>query len=184
MKKILLQLISTPPICWYYSSLIILALFYPTTSVRFLLGFALASALLGLILNRRCAGRIPFIMRRLSSCFYGIRCLSGRWAVFQMPMDTLPCDKILRTLVTQTQLADELPAGRYRANTHDIVLKRLQANPTIRITRCKKAYCADLRSILNGMTNKRCKACQHPCSAYNAPPRQFYTVSFTKIQNE
>jgi len=126
---------------------------------------------------------IPWLTVKLSSNFYGLRSLSGRWVLCQYSRSDISCRDVIRLYIQENNLIETLSEGRYQAITHEVFVKRIKNNKRINITTCKAAHVATLQSILLSITKKRCKTCERKCKAWNTPARQFYLVKFT-VENK
>ncbi len=89
------------------------------------------------------------------------------------------CGELCRSLIEDSRDAiDCIPAGRYQALTHEAVLRRLERSQQVSVDSVNPAYMGTLRPVLLAQTHRRCRRCKAPCSAWNAPERQFYLVRF------
>ncbi len=89
------------------------------------------------------------------------------------------CGELCRSLIQDNRDAiDCIPAGRYQALTHEAVLRRLERSKCVSVEKILPAYMGTLRPVLLAQAHKRCRHCKAPCSAWNAPERQFYLVRF------
>ncbi len=89
------------------------------------------------------------------------------------------CAELRRSLIKDSRdAAARIPAGRYQAITHDAVLRRLERSRQVSVESVKPVYKGTLQLTLKAQTRKRCRCCKTPCSAWNAPARQFYLVRF------
>lgn len=89
------------------------------------------------------------------------------------------CMELRRSLIQDSRdAAVGIPAGKYQALTHEAVLRRLERSERISVESVKPVYTGTLQPILLAQSHKRCRRCKTPCSAWNAPKRQFYLVRF------
>lgn len=125
-----------------------------------------------------------FLSRVLTSNFASIRLASGRWGIYQRRIKhhgPLDCTMLVRELVNdQVNLPAALTPGKYRAITHDTILRRLKRMKNARSIVAKPVYLSNMKSIYAAMTGKRCKKCKEPCPflAQREQSRQFYDVKF------
>lgn len=126
-------------------------------------------------------GRPAWLATRLTPNFYSVRSLGGWQSVFQCRPMSRDCQEVIRSLWReQAALPAALRPGRYRAITHDTVIRRLKRIETARILSCVPCYTASMEKIYAAMTGGKCKKCKQPCRYYaNAKvTRQFYFVVF------
>lgn len=99
-----------------------------------------------------------------------------------------PCSEIMRGLIReQYTLIDAIPPGRYKAITHDTVMRRIEAADELFIKQCRPVGMGDLKSIQARMrAGKGCSCClQKKNCRYESmisARRQFYYVEFEKIE--
>lgn len=95
------------------------------------------------------------------------------------------CGELRRTLIEDSRDAIAcIPAGRYQSLTHEAVLRRLERSQQVSVDSVKPAYEGTLRPVLLAQAQKRCRRCKAPCSAWEAPQRQFYLVRFRVNLNQ
>lgn len=90
------------------------------------------------------------------------------------------CWELLASLIRdKNEINDKLPAGVYKAFTHEPALRVLEHCDRVHIMGQPKPLCADtLRHILKAQTKGRCKRCTNRCASWLAEPRMFYSVCF------
>lgn len=89
------------------------------------------------------------------------------------------CGELRRSLIEDSRDAiTDIPAGRYQALTHEAVLRRMERSTRVSVEKILPAYMGTLRPVLLAQTHRRCLRCKTPCSAREAPARQFYLVRF------
>lgn len=89
------------------------------------------------------------------------------------------CRELRRSLIQDSwNAAAGIPAGKYQAITHEIVLWRMERSKQIYVESVRPVYKGSLRPILNAQSHKRCRHCKTPCSAWNVSERQYYLVRF------
>lgn len=129
-------------------------------------------------------GRPRWLALGLTPHFYAVRAPAGWYGIFQRRPDggrSTDCKALLRSLAEQQRrLPAALPPGRYRALTHETVLRRLRAMENASIITATPAYTADLARIRSRMTGGRCKHCKQKCPfpQDTSVKRQFYFVTF------
>lgn len=170
------------PLVLYAASLVAFCM----TFIGLWFGVALCWVAVILVLERTSPhGRPRWLARKLTPNFYSVRLLSSRWGIFQRcavkKNEQTDCIQLLKELVAdQVRLPNALPPGRYKALTHDTVLRRLQRMSNARDIMAKPAYMANMAAICSAMTAKRCKTCKGNCPflAQRETQRQFYYVTF------
>lgn len=89
------------------------------------------------------------------------------------------CPELRQSLIQDSRdAAAGIPAGKYQVITHETVLRRLERSERICVESAKPIYKGTLQPILKAQSHNRCRHCKAPCSAWNAPARQFYLVRF------
>lgn len=89
------------------------------------------------------------------------------------------CLELRQSLIQDSRdAAAGIPAGKYQAITHETVLRQLERSERICVESAKPIYKGTLQPILKAQSHNRCRHCKAPCSAWNAPARQFYLVQF------
>lgn len=89
------------------------------------------------------------------------------------------CRELRSSLVQDSKIAaDNIPAGKYQALTHETVLRQLEQSARISVKSVTPAYMGSLKSVLSAQSHNRCRRCKAPCGSWNAPQRQFYLVRF------
>lgn len=127
------------------------------------------------------SGRPAWLATRLTPNFYAVRALGGWQGVFQCRPGQDDCRGIIRALVReQAALPAALRPGRYRAITHDTVIRRLQRMPNANILIIKPAYTASMEAVYAAMTGRKCRKCEHSCQYLKTAQtlRTFYFVGF------
>lgn len=127
------------------------------------------------------------LSRQLTPLFYGIRAPSGRWLIVQKRLPRSKdkdCRELLRYLTEQQRLLPKallsMP-GKYRAITHETVLRRIERMPDAVIESTRTVYKADMAATLNALTGGACKKCRKECPVKFGRQirRQFYDVRFS-----
>lgn len=129
----------------------------------------------------------PDEISHITPNFFSVRLLSGRWGIYQRRRKhrgALDCRQLLKELVAdQVKLPAALEPGRYRAVTHDTVLRRLRRMENARNLVVTPVYMADMKRIHAAMVGKRCKKCRERCPfPAQDTPRQFYDIRFEIIK--
>jgi hypothetical protein len=149
---------------------------------------ALVWALIVAILSKTCPNGHPrWLAKVLTPNFFSVRLLSGRWGIYQRRRKhrgALDCRQLLKELVVDhVKLPAALEPGRYKAVTHDTVLRRLRRMENARNLVVTPVYMADMKRIHAAMVGKRCKKCRERCPfPAQDTPRQFYDIRFEIIK--
>lgn len=118
-------------------------------------------------------GRPAGLSAVLTPNFYAVRCLNGRWSIFQRRRrKQRHGDRraYLKELVAEQRLLPAaLKPGRYQALTHGTVLRRLKAMKNAVDIQVTPAY----RAALQAQRGRGCRA------GVEGKKRQFYLVWFT-----
>ncbi|MCI2107053.1 MAG: hypothetical protein LKK00_10145, partial [Intestinimonas sp.] len=118
-------------------------------------------------------GRPARLAAVLTPNFYAVRCLNGRWSIFQRrPKRDWYEDRTayLKALVAEKRLLPAaLKPGRYQAVTHGMVLRRLMAMKNAADLQVTPAY----RAALQAQRGRGYRA------GRKGEKRQFYLVRFT-----
>ncbi len=138
------------------------------------------------VLERTLPNGYPyFLSRRLTPMFYSIRSPAGRFSiVLKRPHGTSDCRAMMRLIAAQSRRLPEAlikAPGKYRAITHEYVLRRIERIPGAVIESARPVYVADMTATLNALTGGACKKCAEHCpaAAGRQTRRQFYDVRFT-----
>lgn len=174
----LLRADPTQQLLWEgYLLLLALSVFSPL----FILA-ALLWAVLWLLLCRAALnGRPSWLSTALTPNFYALRSPWGWQGIFQRPAPLGECrDLILGFCQEQTALPAALGPGRYRAVTHETILRRLEQMEGVVILRKEFAYSMPMTGIYHTMTHGRCRRCPKPCRVYSSAqtPHPFFYVLF------
>lgn len=142
---------------------------------------AAAAALLLLVMLEpvRSGCRLQAVTRDLTQNFYAYRTWGGVWFITQKKPQGKTCRQNRQSfLIDRMQIQAGFPEGRYRALTHETVIRQLRRCPGITEWRQRPAYQADMRTILMSMSGGKCRRCAARCRAFRAAPRQFYLIEF------
>ncbi len=138
------------------------------------------------ILERTLPNGYPyFLSRRLTPMFFSVRSPSGRFSIVQKRLPgKSDCRAMMRLIAAQRRRLPEalIKAPRkYRAITHEYVLRRIERIPGAMIESARPVYVADMTATLNALTGGACKKCAEHCpaAASRQTRRQFYDVRFT-----
>lgn len=153
---------------------------YIAGSLFFLPAAAAALILLAFLEPVRSGCSLRAVTRNLTENFYAYRTWGGVWLITQKRPRGHTCQENRQSfLKDKMQIQAGFPEGRYRALTHETVIRQLLRCPGITEWRQRPAYQADMRAILMWMSGGKCRRCVARCRAYRAIPRQFYLVEFS-----
>jgi hypothetical protein len=165
---------------------IVFMIIYGSTGSLCCLFFLLLYLVPFVVLERTIPKGFPKLLAvPLTSMFYGIRAPSGRVTIFEKrPSGKYDCRDLIRLILAQQSLLPSelaMKHGKYRAITHENVLKRIRELPGVKIESTSPVYMADISANLKYLTKGACKHCKKKCPAAigRKTKRQYYDVKFT-----
>lgn len=166
-----------------YCTLILLSLLCPSRSSVFLV--ILWLLIFGILEYLATHGLCIPPMERLTPNFYVIHGLRYN-GIFQCQAtrkhSPMTCLAVLRVLLKeQDALPAALATGRYRAVTHETILRRLETMSSVKDVIIIDIGQKSLEKIVDRMLGGRCRSCTRPCPIEQARKRKrpFYYVEFT-----